>query len=236
MNALQHYLRTQRHYWPLQRRLGYFFKRISYLDRALTHPSHGPFNNQRLEYLGDSVLELIVSENLYQSYPDVNEGTLTKLKVMSVNNNHLRSVALNLDISNFLRLGHGTVAKSQSEKMHADAVESVIGAIYLDGGHRHAERFVKRFVLETLPTLEETQQHPKTALANWASKQGFPYPTYETIESPKAPVHLHWTIKCTLDKLAITRIVTRKSRKEAEKLAAEEILYALGVYSREDKV
>ena len=228
------YVRDYLRYLPLQKRIRYYFKRVALLDQALTHPSFGSTNNQRLEFLGDAVLELIVADYLHSRYPEVNEGTLTKLKIMSVNNNHLRSVAMNLKVAGSLKLGSGTKPKTPHEKMHADAVEAIIGAIYVDSGMRNARRFVNRFVLATLPSLEETQMHPKTALANWASKQGFPYPIYETIKEPKAPNHMDWTIKCSLQQLAITRMVTDRSRKEAEKQAAEEILFALGVYNEGD--
>ena len=219
-------------YWGLQRRIGYRFKDIKTLNTALTHPSLDRVNNQRLEFLGDAVLELVVSEFLFKEYPQVNEGTLTQLKIMSVNNVHLKSVAIHLQLEEYLLVGHGLNPNvNKHDKIHADAVEAVIGAIYIDGGLRPARRFVNKYVLQTLPTLEETQMHPKTALQNWARKQGFAYPEYEVVVEPHTQGAIEWTVKCSLKQLAIYRSAKARSRKEAERLAAEQILFDLGVYS-----
>ena len=217
-------------HWRLQIRIGYRFIDLRRLDEALTHASVDRINNERLEFLGDAVLELIVSEYLYRQYPVVDEGTLTQLKIMSVNNVHLQSVAFNLGLDEQLILGKGlAMADDRGAKMYADAVEALIGAIYIDGGLRPTRKFIDRYVLQTLPTLEETQMHPKTALQNWVAKQGMEYPTYDVIQDPQTSGGKDFLVKCTIRRLAITRTGSARSRKVAETNAAAQILDALGV-------
>ena len=219
-------------HWGLQARIGYRFKDVRRLDQALTHASLDRENNERLEFLGDAVLELVVSEHLYRQYRDVDEGTLTQLKIMSVNNVHLKSVALNLGLEDHLNVGKGLEkVEYRGEKMYADAVEAVIGAIYIDGGLRRARRFIDKYVIQTLPTLEETKVHPKTALQNWVKKQGFDYPVYEVVQDPHRAGGTDWLAKCTIKRLAITRTGSHTTRKGAETDAAVKILDALGVYA-----
>ncbi len=217
-------------YWGLQSRIGYRFIDISRLQEALTHASLDRVNNERLEFLGDAVLDLVVSEFLYRQYPDVDEGTLTLLKIMSVNNVHLKSVALNLGLNDHLQISKGLYnVKDRGDKMYADAVEALIGAIFIDGGLRAARRFVDRCVIQTLPTLEETKMHPKTALQNWVKKQGMDYPDYDIVRDPQRSGGTDWHVKCTIRRLAISRTASAHSRKAAEAAAARQILDALGV-------
>ena len=217
-------------HWRLQTRIGYRFKDLTRLDEALTHASVDRINNERLEFLGDSVLELIVSEYLFRQYPDIDEGTLTQLKIMSVNNVHLQSVALNLGLDEQLFIGKGLYnVENRGVKMYADVVEALIGAIYIDGGLRPARKFIDKFVIQTLPTLEETQMHPKTALQNWVSKQGMEYPEYDVVQDPHRSGGSNWQVKCTIKRLAITRTASARSRKAAETEAARQILDSLGI-------
>ena len=217
-------------HWRLQTRIGYRFKDLTRLDEALTHASVDRVNNERLEFLGDSVLELIVSEYLYRQYPDIDEGTLTQLKIMSVNNVHLQSVALNLGLDEQLFIGKGLYnVENRGVKMYADVVEALIGAIYIDGGLRPARKFIDKYVIQTLPTLEETQMHPKTALQNWVSKQGMEYPDYDVVQDPQKSGGTNWHVKCTIKRLAITRTAAARSRKAAETEAARQILDSLGI-------
>ena len=217
-------------HWRLQTRIGYRFKDLTRLDEALTHASVDRVNNERLEFLGDSVLELIVSEYLFRQYPDIDEGTLTQLKIMSVNNVHLQSVALNLGLDEQLFIGKGLYnVENRGVKMYADVVEALIGAIYIDGGLRPARKFIDKYVIQTLPTLEETQMHPKTALQNWVSKQGMEYPEYDVVQDPHRSGGPNWHVKCSIKRLAITRTAAARSRKAAETEAARQILDSLGI-------
>ncbi|MYD43964.1 MAG: ribonuclease III [Gammaproteobacteria bacterium] len=219
-------------HWRLQQRIGYRFKDITLLDVALTHASMEVANNERLEFLGDAVLDLVVSEILFKKYAEVDEGTLTQMKIMSVNNAHLLSVALNLGITDVLEMGKGLYqSESRGTKMFADAVEALIGAIYLDGGLRPAHKFIDKYVMQTLPTLQETKVHPKTALQNWLKKQGFEYPEYSVTQDATQSGDSLWYVKCTIKNLAITRTGRAETRKAAETEAAIEILGALGVMS-----
>lgn len=212
-------------YFTFQNRIGYRFKKVKLLDQSLSHPSYSPLNNQRLEFLGDAVLELLVAEHLYRELPDINEGTLTSLKIMSVNNMHLKGVALKLQIHKYLQVGSGLkLQPERHDKLQADAVEALIGAIFIDGGLKPARRFVNRFVLQSLPRYEESDLHPKTALQNWLSKQGHDYPEYEVLSSPENGGDNVWSVKCSVKHMALTRTAKGNSRKEAETKAATLIL------------
>src|SRR5947209_7290728 len=127
---------------PLEERIGYKFRNALLLAEALTHPSLGHetqqrhFDNQRLEFLGDAVLQLVISENLFQRFGDFPEGQLTKLRSRLVSRDALKSYAVALDLGQYLMMGRGEEASGGRTRTStlADAVEALIGAIYLDGG------------------------------------------------------------------------------------------------------
>lgn len=140
----------------LQRRLGYRFLREELLNHALTHSSYAnehhlkrEGNNERLEFLGDAVLEMISSESLYKNHPQMPEGELTKLRASLVCEPTLAQCAKEIDLGSFLLLGKGEEATGGRERSSilSDAFEAVIGAIYLDGGFTNAKEFIERTVL-----------------------------------------------------------------------------------------
>ncbi|MBR2407934.1 MAG: ribonuclease III [Lachnospiraceae bacterium] len=151
---------TEDNRWiELQRRLGYRFLKEELLVHALTHSSYAnehhlkrEGNNERLEFLGDAVLEMISSENLYKSNPQMPEGELTKLRASLVCEPTLAQCANEIDLGSFLLLGKGEEATGGRERSSilSDAFEAVIGAIYLDGGFTNAKEFVERTVLSDI--------------------------------------------------------------------------------------
>ena len=232
MRFLLHAITDYWHYWGFQRRIRYQFKNLKVLKRAFTHPSVHPENNQRLEFLGDSVLGLVVADVLYTQHPELNEGALTQLKIMSVKNENLRAVAHELRLDEYLLVGQGlTLSSEKTEKMHADTAEALIGAIYVDGGFKAAKRFVDRFVIKRFGSLTEgdVEQNPKTKLSNWAVQQGWDYPTYRVTDSVDPPNEPAWTVKCSLKEIAVNRSATATTKKRAETLAAEKVLEALAI-------
>ena len=136
----------------LQKELGYTFKDSTLLDTALTHTSYvkgdgnGSVHNERLEFLGDAVLELCVSEKLYKEYPDLNEGVMTRVRALCVCEGALHRAAGKLGLGKYLLLSHGEEHSGGREKpsILADAVEAVIGAVFLDGGMAPAKALVLR--------------------------------------------------------------------------------------------
>ncbi len=135
---------------PLEVRIGYKFRNSLLLAEALTHPSislerkNFPFDNQRLEFLGDSVLQLVVTEHLYILFPDFSEGRLTKLRARIVSRTGLKSHATTIGLGNYLMMGRGEEASGGRNRPStlADAFESLVGAIYLDGGFEKARDFI----------------------------------------------------------------------------------------------
>jgi ribonuclease III len=135
---------------PLEERLGYKFRNSLLLAEALTHPSislerkNYPFDNQRLEFLGDAVIQLVVTEHLYRIFPSYSEGRLTKLRTRIVSRTALRDHAVRLDLGRYLMMGRGEEATGGRDRAStlADAFESVVGAIYLDGGFDAARHFI----------------------------------------------------------------------------------------------
>lgn len=217
----------------IQHRIGYRFKDIRLFKLAMTHGSTGGDSNERLEFLGDSVLGLVMAEMLYKQYPDVSEGTLTQLRIMSVNNTHLQGVAEELGLDDELKIGKGLAMSSdRGVKMYADAVEALIGAIYMDGGFKPARKFVEKHVKLTIPKFEEKDLHPKTALSHWAQQNHEEFPIYEVVQDPATKNGSHWVVKCSLERYSLTRTgASRRSRRAAETEAARQILQTLDVMS-----
>lgn len=175
----------------LEQTIGYAFKDRKLLLTALTHSSYSgekhAASNQRLEFLGDAVLQLTMSDRLYLAYPDLAEGDLSRLRARSVQEGALHKAAIRLHLGEHLRLSHGEELAGGRERpsILADAVEALLGAIYLDGGMEPARAFVESF----LPTAPETvAQDSKTALQELLQKGGGDTPQYEIL-SEEGPPH-----------------------------------------------
>jgi len=177
----------------LQEALGYSFKDISLLDQALTHTSYvkgdgiGREHNERLEFLGDAVLELCVSELLYNGYPKLNEGAMTRARAMTVCEGALYKIACSLGIGGRLKLGHGEDHSGGRDKpsILSDALEAVIGAVYLDGGFEEAGALVGRLTAAALPesVARLNAKDYKTALQEHVQKKHLGAVAYELIEA-----------------------------------------------------
>ena len=157
----------------LQSAIGYSFRDVSLLDNALSHSSYANerfhnslMSNERLEFLGDSILGMMVADYLYRNFPDRPEGELTRMRADMVCEQSLAVIANKLGLGQYLRLGHGEEQGGGRARpsILADAVESVIAACYLDGGYEAALGFVKRFVLVDIPVVKFHNVDYKTAL------------------------------------------------------------------------
>ena len=157
----------------LERRIGYEFHNLSLLQNALTHSSYANerwhnslLSNERLEFLGDSILGMVVAEHLYRSFPDRPEGELSRMRADMVCETSLAQVADRLDLGTHLMLGHGEEQGGGRTRASilADAVESVIAASYLDGGFTAARTFIERFILPNVPVTGFHKADYKTAL------------------------------------------------------------------------
>ena len=177
---------------PLEERLGYKFRNALLLAEALTHPSislerkNYPFDNQRLEFLGDAVIQLVITEHLYRLYPDFSEGRMTKLRTRIVSRTALKAHAHILDLGRFLMMGRGEETSGGRERAStlADAFESVVGAIYLDGGFDAARNFVLRETLEDFEQIarDPDEMNPKGCLQELLQAIEPCAPAYEMLE------------------------------------------------------
>lgn len=169
----------------LEAAAGYAFSDRGLLDMALTHASvpKSPCNNERLEFLGDRVLGLVVAEMLYRAFPDEREGDLAKRLTALVQQAALARVAAELSLGSYVRLSAGEIKAGGVKKdtILADAVEALIGAIYLDGGFGAAGDFVRARWQTLLATFESPPEDAKTRLQEWAQAKGLPLPEYRVL-------------------------------------------------------
>lgn len=203
------------------------------LEQALTHPSHanerqGAFDNQRLEFLGDAVLGLCASELIYRSFPDADEGALTRLRAQLVNAEALASWGRSIGLSSLIKLGRGaaTAGLRESTNVLADAVEALIAATYLDGGVEGARKLCGAIVEHGLEVAgKTTARDAKSALQERLQALGRPAPTYELVEA-KGPAHERWfTVRVT--GASVTGEGQGRSKRAAEQAAAAAALAAL---------
>jgi ribonuclease-3 len=175
----------------LQVRLDYQFRDRQLLERALTHPSRmGEANYQRLEFLGDAVLGLLIAEILYVLYPDIAEGELAKRQAALVRGSTLAEVADVIALGDELRLGQSELqgnGRGNASSLE-DACEALIGALYLDGGLDAARSFVKTHWHERAKKMNITPRDAKTRLQEYAQARGWPLPVYEVLASD-GPAH-----------------------------------------------
>lgn len=185
-------------YRELETSIGYRFRRRTWIEAALTHPSYRHENdqvatdNQRLEFLGDAVLGLAVAAHLYETRPDLNEGEMTKLRSRFTNTRALAVVAASISLGRFLRLGRGETAAGGHlrDSILADALEAVIGAAYLDGDLKAVQKI---FRMLFIPALQENlsaawRDNPKGCLQEWAQQHAQTNPRYHVV-SQSGPAH-----------------------------------------------
>ena len=211
----------------LEAAIGYRFQHPSHLRLALTHPSCGPQNNQRLEFLGDAVLQLAMSDIVYHAHPEQEEGGMTFLRARMVREETLCAVARQLQLGRYLRLDHGADMTGGRERpaVLADAMEAVLAAVYLDGGFEAASRVVRAlWPAEREVPLPVTDN--KTALQELLQAHGLPSPEYQTV-AEEGPAHLRvFTVAVYAQEREMGR-GTGNSKKKAEQAAAGVALAAL---------
>jgi ribonuclease-3 len=218
---------------PLEERIGYKFRNSLLLAEALTHPSlahetqRHRFDNQRLEFLGDAVLQLVITEYLYANFPSEAEGQLTKFRARLVSRQALREHALKLDLGHYLMMGRGEEASGGRERAStlADAFEALIGAIYLDSDLDTAKKFILAEARADLERLAETPMdvNPKGQLQELLQSISPRSPVYELI-SQSGPEHEKtFVVQAVWEGIALGR-GSGRSKKLAETAAALEAM------------
>lgn len=222
----------------LQERLGYTFKHSDLLDQALTHPSYGfekrtiHEDNQRLEFLGDAVLQLIITEKIYLTFPKDQEGDLTKLRSKLVNRSQMHQLAEILEIGPLIRMGKGEEKNGGRTRPSnlADAMEAIFGAVYRDGGYSAAHLVISK-ILDPLIPLQKTNPHsdnPKGDLQEKLQALEGESPQYQCIQE-EGPSHARQYTIQVIWKTKVLATGIGSSKKQAEMNAAREALQNLSL-------
>ncbi|MDR3454796.1 MAG: ribonuclease III [Rhodoferax sp.] len=212
----------------LQARLQHHFSDPQLLERAVTHRSFSSDHNERLEFLGDSVLSLAVSSLLYDRLRDLPEGDLSRIRANLVKQDTLHRLALDLGLSNVIRLGEGE-ARSGGQKrpsILADGLEALIGAVYLDAGYSAAEALVHRLfqAVEVNPQMAATAKDPKTELQEWLQGRKMKLPNYRVVGTLGAAHKQTFDVECEITELGVTERGIGGSRRAGEQAAAAAML------------
>lgn len=215
----------------LQQRLQHQFSKPALLTRALTHRSSSADHNERLEFLGDSVLSLAVSSLLYERLADLAEGDLSRVRANLVKQDTLHAIALALDLPAVLRVGEGEARSGGKTRpsMLADALEAVIGAVYLDAGFEVAARLVHRLFegVDISPRMQAVARDAKTALQEWLQGRRMKLPSYRVVDTTGAAHRQSFEVECSIGELALAARGSGASRRAAEQSAAAAVLAQL---------
>lgn len=217
----------------LAKKIGYPFSDESLFELALTHRSCGKKNNERLEFLGDSILNFVIADDLFQRFPSAKEGELSRLRARLVKGVTLSEVARELGLGDYLRLGSGELKSGgyRRDSILADAVEAIIGAIYLDSDMETARGFILNWYEKRLDNinLSESLKDSKTRLQEFLQSRRLPLPKYE-LTGVEGEAHSQtFFIDCLVGGLNSPAKGSGSSRRQAEQEAAKQALVALQV-------
>ena len=220
----------------LQRQLGHTFSQPRLLEQALTHRSFSADHYERLEFLGDSVLNLAISALLFEQLAKLPEGDLSRIRANLVRQDTLVTVANGLGLSAVLRLGEGELKTGgrQRPSILADAVEAIIGAVYLDAGFDPAAQLVRRLYrgIDINPTMGAMGKDAKTALQEWLQGRRMGLPQYRVTETTGAAHQQQFAVVCEVAGTAHTELGRGPSRRAAEQAAAALMLQHLKANSK----
>lgn len=217
----------------LQPALGYAFREPKLLEQALTHRSAGRDNNERLEFLGDSIINHVVAEALYHRYPGADEGQLSRQRAGLVRGEYLAELARGLGLADVLILGVGE-RKSGGRKrasILADALEAIAGAILLDGGYQSAREVLLGWFAPGLDGLDlSAGKDAKTTLQEWLQGRGHPLPQYDLVEVTGEDHDQRFQVRCRLEYPALEGLGEGSSRRRAEQASARHVLERLDAH------
>ena len=215
----------------LQQRLQHAFSDPALLQRAVTHRSFSADHNERLEFLGDSVLNLAVSSLLYERLRALPEGDLSRVRANLVKQETLHQLALRLQLPEVLRLGEGESKSGgkQRPSILADALEALIGAVYLDADYARAEQLVHRLFqgVEINPQMQAASKDAKTALQEWLQGRKMKLPQYRVVGTVGAAHRQTFDVECEISELGLAERGIGGSRRAGEQAAAAAMLTTL---------
>lgn len=209
---------------PIERRLGYQFINAALRQQALTHRSHGVPHNERLEFLGDGLLNFVIARLLFQHFPALPEGDLSRLRAGLVNQQALSELAVSLSLGEHLRLGEGELKSGgfRRPSILADAFEALIGAVYLDGGFAAAEKVLTELYRPLLAVIDPAApgKDPKTRLQEYLQGRRFGLPQYSIVSVDGEAHEQHFRVECAIPELSIHSQGEGTTRRAAEQEAA----------------
>lgn len=198
---------------------------------ALTHRSFSAKNNERMEFLGDSILGFVIAEQLYQRFPSAPEGVLSRLRASLVNQGSLAELAKLHQIGQYLLLGSGELKSGgfRRDSILSDALEAIIAALFIDQGIAACQRWVAELFAEKLQnlSLDNWQKDPKTQLQEWMQSKKMDLPDYELLTMSGLAHEQTFRVKCSVPLITQSTVGTGISRKKAEQAAAEQMLVLL---------
>lgn len=217
--------------YRLLQRIGYQFRNQDLLVAALTHRSVGRINNERLEFLGDSILSFVVADMLYQQFPDIDEGKLSRLRSLLVKGDNLAKIARSLELGECIQLGGGEIKSGghRRSSILADALEALIGAVYVDSDETNARAVIERLLGEQIDSLSPKMalKDGKTRLQELMQGRHLALPEYDVI-SVQGEAHCQqFTICCKVENLPDAVCAQGSSRRKAEQAAALQTLELL---------
>ena len=212
----------------LQSRLQHHFSAPELLTLAVTHRSFSADHNERLEFLGDSVLNLAVAHLLFERLSELPEGDLSRVRANLVKQDTLHGLALNLGLAEALRLGEGEMRSGGQRRpsILADALEAILGAVYLDAGYGVAEALVHRLYepVEINPNMQAAAKDPKTELQEWLQARKMRIPVYRVVGTTGAAHQQTFEVECEITELGMTQRGMGGSRRAGEQAAAAAML------------
>lgn len=212
----------------LQQRLQYTFAEPALLQRALTHRSYSADHYERLEFLGDSVLGMCVSDLLYERLQSLPEGDLSRVRANLVRQDTLHRLALKMGVPEVVRLGEGEMRSGGQKRpsILADVLEALIGAVYLDGGYAQARALVRRLYegLEINPAMDAIGKDPKTELQEWLQSRRLALPVYTVVATRGASHQQSFEVACAVAQLELVERGQGTSRRAGEQAAAAAML------------
>lgn len=215
----------------LQKKLGYTFQQQDLLLQALTHRSASSKHNERLEFLGDSILSYVIANALYQRFPHVDEGNMSRMRATLVRGNTLAEIAREFKLGEFLRLGPGELKSGgfRRESILANTVEALIGSVFLDSNIQIIEKLILWWYYTRLNRISpgDKQKDPKTRLQEYLQGRHLPLPTYLLVQMCGEAHDQKFTIYCQVSGLAQPVIANGSSRRKAEQAAAAQALKLL---------
>lgn len=212
----------------LSKNIGYNFKNSALLSQAITHRSAKGHHNERLEFLGDSILGFVIAEALFEQFPKHDEGDLTRMRSSLVKGVTLAEIGRDFDLGDYLILGPGELKSGghRRESILEDAIEAIIGAVYLDSDIAVCKAIILTWFASRLSAIKpgNEQKDPKTRLQEYVQGRKIPLPVYEVIDTTGQSHNQQFTVRCSTQVIDSEVIAKGTSRRKAEQEAAQQVL------------